>query len=176
MRHPNHRQSTDVYCLLNLRSGGPSSLLLGRRGEKLFFPFSPKKKKRLIAGYCLLSMNEKYEPKVWKVCAKFIWELLSTRERCEKPHTNFTMSDKLTKVSMSISSDSNKPTYSGRPSCVRASERVGYDSSSSSSSSSEVCSNSFGMSLLPFSLKRKGKNLSKSLPCSSLNRPLSVGS
>ena len=48
--------------------------------------------------------------------------------------------DQLTNVSMSISSDSNSPTYSGRPSCVRASPRAGYDSSSlSSDCSSESC-------------------------------------
>lgn len=41
---------------------------------------------------------------------------------------------------MSISSDSNSPTYSGKPSCVRASPRAGYDSSSlSSDCSSESC-------------------------------------
>ena len=178
MRHPSTPSSTHVCCLLNLQSGGPFSLLFGRRGEKFFFP---EKKENDWSQVIVLSpwMRSTYQK--FEKCVSNLFGNSSVRERCEKPHTNFTIRDKLTKVSMSISSDSNKSTYSGRPSCVSASERAGYDSSSSSSS--ELFSNSFGMSLLPglslrddISLKRKGINLNKSLPCSSLNRPLSMGS
>lgn len=65
--------------------------------------------------------------------------------------------DQLTNVSMSISSDSNSPTYSGRPSCVRASPRAGYESSSLSSdwSSDSVVSlmSAAGPSVFKVSLK-----------------------
>ena len=147
------------------------------RGKVLF----PGKKENDWSQVIVLSpwMRSTYQK--FEKCVSNLFGNSSVRERCEKPQTNFTISDKLTKVSMSISSDSNKSTYSGRPSCVSASERAGYDSSSSSSS--ELFSNSFGMSLLPglslgddISLKRQGKNRNKSWPFSSLNRPLSMGS
>ena len=61
MRHPNRRQVlTSIVFLTRSQAVLPPSCF-GEEGESYF---SRKKRKRLIAGYCPLSMNEKYVSKV----------------------------------------------------------------------------------------------------------------